>query len=180
MEFYNKYKKIISLSNNFRIFELVINIYLIKEKFRNMFQIIVKNEEKEGKVIKILKDERLLYKIFKFDDKTGSRIIVYSKKFNFKTLDTTFGKKFGKQLGNFYFCASDNWQSHTRRVVILVSNNHVSCEIYAQMCNLELLLKNTNKLFKIIDKLQLLLEKLSPDIFLMVQIYKIPTKFLKK
>lgn len=114
-----------------------------------------------------------MFETFQNDnDKTFTRFIVYNKKFKYDTLDLTFGKQFAKQLGDFYFCASDNWRSHSRRIVILVSNDNNSCEIYAQMCNLDLIIKNIKKLFKVIDKLQDLILQLDSNLRLQIQIYK--------
>ena len=103
-----------------------------------------------------------------------TRIIVYDKKlFNIDDLDTTYGKKYAKQLGKFYVCATDDFKDNNYRIVIHVSGVNTFAELYAQMCKKTMITKNINKTIKILDEIKEILFKLDNKLHIKIQIYSI-------
>jgi len=167
---YNKYK----LTNSNEIFELIINLYLLECEYRNIFQIM---REKNGKLIKklvsIIKKTTYHYKIY--NNKKNFRLIIYNQnKFNIEELDKTWGKKFAKQLGNFYICATDNFnlKSYNNQIMISVGNNSMETNLYGQICKQNTIIKNINKIIKIHDEINTLLLKLDNNLYTRIQVYK--------
>lgn len=114
------------------------------------------------------------------------RIILYNKKtFNPNTLNTSYGINFGHQLGEFYVCASDNWNAnnndYNHRIAIRIkmpkltyTNGNIGGEIavFAQMCNESILKKNKTTFNKIAKKLKKLLLLLHPDFTVILEYTK--------
>ena len=150
-----------------------------------MFQLYANKKE-----YAIIEDNILAkFKIYFIKDKNNEyRLIFYNpKKFNIKHLDTTFGYKFAKQLGNFYTCAtSESFQKHYTRVVISIapynlltkkllegknSNIGSDIELYAQMCKYnDINKKNMNNIMKIFENIQTLLKELDSRLRLQISI----------
>ena len=151
------------------ILELILNLYLMKCNYRNIFQIYVS----DTKILKVIK--QILNEIsydYLIDNKTGIRVIVYDKKtFNIDDLDMTFGKKYAKQLGEFYTCATDDYQDNNYRIVIQVGCINTQVELYAQMCKKNMITKNINKTIKIFDEIRELIKKLDDNLHIQIQIY---------
>jgi hypothetical protein len=112
------------------------------------------------------------------------RIIIYDKKtFNLDTLNTTYGINFGHQLGEFYVCASDNWNAnnndYNHRIAILIkmpkliyNQGNKIIPVFAQMCNESILKKNKITFNKIAKKLKKLLLLLHPDFTVIIEYIK--------
>ena len=137
-------------TTKFEILGLIVNLYLLYSNYRKVFQLELFNPNLLNQIKKILTIVKADYEIFPF--KTYSRIIVYNKdKFNIDTLDITFRKKFAKQLGHFYTCSSDNYSNFNYQICISVSNNKTSANLYAQMCDKNMIIKNISKHMKILN-----------------------------
>jgi len=136
-------------TNKMEILELIINLYLLYSDYRKVFQIEFNKLNQIKKILKIVKAD---YNIYPFKNDSYSRIIVYNKdKFNIDTLDLTFGKKFAKQLGEFYTCSSENYLNFNYQICISISNNKTSANLYAQMCDKNMIIKNISKHMKILN-----------------------------
>ena len=168
---YNKYK----LTNSNEIFELIINLYLLECEYRNIFQIMRENNEKLiKKLVTIIKKTTYNYKIYN-DNEKNFRLIIYNQnKFNIDELDETWGKKFAKQLGNFYICATDNYnlKSYNYQIMISVGNNSMETNLYRQICKKNTIIKNINKIIKIYDEINTLLLELDNNLYTRIQVYK--------
>ena len=168
---YNKYK----LTNSNEIFELIINLYLLECEYRNIFQIMrEKNDKLIKKLVTIIKKTTYHYKIYN-DNEKNFRLIIYNQnKFNIDELDETWGKKFAKQLGNFYICATDNYnlKSYNYQIMISVGNNNIATGLYMQMCKKNTIIKNINKIIKIHDEINTLLLELDNNVYTRIQVYK--------
>ena len=164
---YKKYYK----TKNGHILELLLNLYLMKCKFRNIFQIFL--HTKISKEIKEILDN-IPYTYLIVEEKNDKRIIVYNKKlFNIDDLDITYGKKYAKQLGEFYVCASDNFSNNNYRIVINVEALNTYAELYAQMCTKQTIIKNINKTINILDDIKQLLLKLDKTLQIEIKLYKL-------
>jgi len=134
-EIYNKCKN----TKNRRIYEIILQWYLISSGFRNIALVCLDDLEE---IMKFLKKNKIIYKFFTKE----SYLILYNpRKFNINNLDKSFGKKFGQQLGKFYYCATNDVSKNHYRVVISV--NHV--EILAQMCKKDMIAKYISQYYKI-------------------------------
>ena len=168
---YNKYK----LTNSNEIFELIINLYLLECEYRNIFQIMrEKNDKLIKKLVTIIKKTKYNYKIYNDNEKYFRLIIYNQNKFNIDELDETWGKKFAKQLGNFYICATDNYnlKSYNYQIMISVGNNNIATGLYMQMCKKNTIIKNINKIIKIHDEINTLLLELDNNLYTHIQVYK--------
>jgi hypothetical protein len=164
---YKKYYK----TKNGHILELLLNLYLMKCKFRNIFQIFL--HTKISKEIKEILDN-IPYTYLIVEEKNDKRIIVYNKKlFNIDDLDITYGKKYAKQLGEFYVCASDNFSNNNYRIVINVEALNTYAELYAQMCTKQTIIKNINKTINILDDIKQLLLRLDKTLQIEIKLYKL-------
>ena len=164
---YKKYYK----TKNCHILELLLNLYLMKCKFRNIFQIFL--HTKISKEIKEILDN-IPYTYLIVEEKNDKRIIVYNKKlFNIDDLDITYGKKYAKQLGEFYVCASDNFSNNNYRIVINVEALNTYAELYAQMCTKQTIIKNINKTINILNDIKQLLLKLDKTLQIEIKLYKL-------
>jgi hypothetical protein len=163
-------------SKMYEINELIFNLFLMELSHRNMFQIYLSHAKSNNKIIKkivnILDDfnpKKIKYKIF---GDTSKRIIVYDNTFDIDDLDTSFGKKFGKQLGLFYKCASNNFKSYDIQIKIYVfdRSKEIQVPIYTQMCNKKLIVKNMDKFLNIAQKLEILFKKLNNGLSTVLEI----------
>lgn len=112
---------------------LILNLYLLYSNYRKVFQVELPSTNK--KLLKIITSVKTNYIIDSFKD-GGTRIVVYNKDtFDINTLDMTFGKKYAKQLGEFYTCASDNYKKYNYQISISVHCNNTKSDLYIQMCN---------------------------------------------
>lgn len=129
-KYWNKYHN----TNNYIIFDLIMNMWLLKHEYRNLFQIIItkdfNNKEFIKKITKIILTCGYSYIIFKINSSDRLRLIVYSDSFDIDKLDRTFGSKYAKQLGNFYVCASDDFSSHDFQILIQVRSKFTGRETY--------------------------------------------------
>jgi hypothetical protein len=168
---YHKYKN----TKIKEIYEIIIQWYLISTSYRNVALIYVNSESKLEKIMRFLKKNNISYRFF--DKKDYKDLVLYNpKKFNIDELDTSKIKKFGKQLGNFYTCATNDISKNHYRVVISVtkldSGNVV--EIFAQMCKKNMIHKNITKFYKIYLELMEIFGKLDKKLFCKLEIYKYP------
>jgi hypothetical protein len=134
-EIYDKCKN----TKNRRVYEIILQWYLISSGFRNIALIYLDNAEK---IFQFLRKNKIIYKFFQ----EKSYLILYNpKKFNINNLDKSFGKKFGQQLGYFYCCATNDVSKNHYRVVISVNR----VEICAQMCKKDMIAKYISQYYKI-------------------------------
>ena len=95
-------------TKNPRIYEIILQWYLISTGFRDVALICLDNLEE---IKKFLGKNNIIYKFFP----EKSYLILYNpRKFNINNLDKSFGKKFGQQLGDFYNCASNDLSENLR------------------------------------------------------------------
>jgi len=138
-------------TNKFEILALIINLYLLFSNYRQVFQIEKYNinDKLLNEKINIIIQVKASYIIDKLKNE-GIRIVVYNKEtFNINILYMTFGKKYAKQLGEFYTCASDNYKKYNYQISISVHCNNTISDIYIQMCNKNKITKNITKYMKI-------------------------------
>jgi hypothetical protein len=170
-EIYNKYKN----TKYHHIYEIILQWYLISSGFRDIALIYLQNLGKSGisdlqkssseKIIKFLGKNNIPFYINK------SFLVLYNpNKFDIDKLNTSAGKKFGQQLGDFYNCASNDFSKNHYRVVITVNN----VEIFAQMCKKNMIRKNISKYYKMYLEIMEIFGKLDNTIFGKLETYKIP------
>jgi hypothetical protein len=165
-EIYNKYKN----TKSGHIYEIILQLYLISSGFRDIALIYLQDLGKSGfsdlpkssseKIIKFLEKNNIPFTINK------SFLVLY----NPNKLNKSAGKKFGKQLGDFYNCASNDFSKHHYRVVI--SANQV--EIFAQMCKKSMIQKNISKYYEMYLEIMEIFGKLDKTIFGKLETYGIP------
>ena len=164
-EIYDKCKN----TKNPRIYEIILQWYLISSGFRDVALICLDNFQKPKlDEIKIfLEKNKIIYKFFP----EKSYLIMYNpRKFNINNLDKSFGKKFGQQLGKFYYCATNDVSKNNYRVVILV--NHV--EILAQMCKKDMIGKNISNYYRIYLEISEIFKKLDKNLLGRLETYEVP------
>jgi len=164
---YNKYKN----TKNRRIYEIILQWYLISSGFRDIALVYLFNLEKSEleKIIKFLKKNRISYHILK----NKSFLVLYNpNKFDIDKLNESAGKKFGKQLGDFYNCASNDFSKNHYRVVITVNE----VEIFAQMCKKSMIQKNISKYYEMYLKIMETFGKLDKTIFGKLETYGFPNQ----
>ena len=146
---YNKCKN----TKNRRIYEIILQWYLISSGFRNVALICLDNLQKPKlDEIKIfLAKNKIIYKLFP----EKSYLILYN-------LDKSFGKKFGQQLGKFYYCATNDVSKNHYRIVISVNQ----VEICAQMCKKDMIAKYISQYYKIYLEIS--------EIFGKLETYEVP------
>lgn len=120
-------------------FDLAIQCHLLQKNYRNLCQLQIYDDIVDPDFITIL-DSLIEYgiKYLINDDlvERKTRYILYNDTFNIHLLDTTYGFLFAQQLGDFYFYASSSpMKKGNIRVVLLVSKDGYTSEVYAQMCN---------------------------------------------
>jgi hypothetical protein len=142
-------------TTKFEILGLIVNLYLLYSNYRKVFQLDLFNPNLLNQIKKILKTVKADYEIFPDDQKnTSYRIIVYNKDtFDINKLDKTFGKKFAKQLGEFYTCSSNNFSNFDYQISITIDNNKTGTSLYEQMCDKNRIFKNISKHMKILDNI---------------------------
>jgi len=164
-EIYNKYKN----TKIHQIYEIILQSYLIFSGFRDIALVYLFNLEKSKleKIIKFLEKNNIQYHIFQ----NKNFLVLYNPdKFNIDKLNESAVKKFGKQLGYFYNCASNDFSNHHYRVVITVNN----VEIFAQMCKKSMIQKNISKYYEMYLEIMEIFGKLDKTIFGKLETYEIP------
>jgi len=162
-EIYNKYKN----TKNQRIYEIILQLYLISSGFRNVALVCLDNLQnlKLEEIKKFLGKNKIIYKFFP----EKSYLILYNpRKFNINNLDKTFGKLFGQQLGKFYYCATDDVSKNHYRIVISV--NHV--ELLAQMCKKVMIAKNISNYYRIYLEISEIFKKLDKNLLGRLETYE--------
>ena len=102
-EIYDKCKN----TKNRSVYEVILQWYLISSGFRNIALVYLDKAKKPKleEIMKFLGKNKIIYKFFTKE----SYLILYNpRKININNLDKSFGKKFGQQLGKFYYCATNN------------------------------------------------------------------------
>ena len=156
-EIYDKYKN----TKNRQIYEIILQLYLISSGFRDIALVYLQDFSKSGfsdlpkskleKIIKFLGKNNIPFYVNK------SFLVLY----NPDKLNTSAGKKFGQQLGDFYNCASNDFSKHHYRVVITVND----VEIFAQMCKKSMIQKNISKYYEMYLEIMEIFGKLDKTIF---------------
>ena len=163
---YKKYYK----TKNSHLLELLLNLYLMNCKYRNIFQIYLHNTKISKEINEILSN--ISYTFIIVEEKNDTRIIIYNKKlFNIDDLDITYGKKYAEQLGEFYVCATNNNNNHYYRIVIQVQGLNINAELYAQMCKKNMIIKNMNKIINILNDIKQLFYQLDKTLQIEIKIY---------
>ena len=157
-EIYDKCKN----TKKSRIYEIILQWYLISTGFRNIALVCLDDLEE---IKKFLWKNKIIYKFFP----EKSYLILYNpRKFNINNLDKSFGKKFGQQLGKFYYCATNDVSKNHYRVVISV--NHV--EILAQMCKKDMIAKYISQYYKIYLEISEIFKKLDKNLVGKLETYE--------
>lgn len=163
---YKKYYK----TKNSHLLELLLNLYLMNCKYRNIFQIYLHNTKISKEINDIL--DNISYSFLIVKEKNDTRIIIYNKKlFNIDDLDITYGKKYAKQLGEFYVCATNNNNDHYYRIVIQAQGHNINAELYAQMCKKNMIIKNMNKIINILNDIKQLFYQLDKTLQIEIKLY---------
>lgn len=163
------YKKHINTKNQI-LFSTIINLFLIENNVRRFAQLDLWNFHKKFSiktVLNFLAENRVPFQ--HVDD----RIILGKNKPSFQRLDKTFGKRYGKQLGKFYKCATKNFHKNKFRIVIHTSSKHCGVELFAQMCNRNDIRKNLVNIYEIFTSISGCLQKLDKELDTIIKIYKI-------
>jgi hypothetical protein len=148
---------------NNKLFEIYINIYLILIKKRNISEVIVENKNIK-EITKIL-DKNYPYYQFYY-----RRLVLYKPTYKIDSLNTTFKKKYGKQLGNFYKCSGDLNKIYKKHkflcqpIINVYYKNIFNFNLFAQMCPVSLFLKNFDFFKKIQKKYNSILQKFNKNI----------------
>ena len=159
-EIYDKCKN----TKNRRIYEIILQWYLISSGFRDVALVCLDNAEK---IEKFLEKNKIIYKIFL----NKNYLVLYNpKKFNINNLDKSFGKKFGQQLGCFYCCATNDVSKNHYRVVISVND----VEICAQMCKKDMIAKYISKYYKIYLEISEIFRELDKKLLGKLETYEVP------
>ena len=162
-EIYNKCKN----TKNSRIYEIILQWYLISSGFRNVALVCLDDLQKPKleEIKKFLGKNKIIYKFFP----EKSYLILYNpKKFNINNLDKSFGKKFGQQLGKFYYCATDDVSKNHYRIVISVNR----VEICAQMCKKDMIAKYILQYYKIYLEISEIFKKLDKNLLVKLITYE--------
>ena len=162
-EIYNKCKN----TKNPRIYEIIFQLYLISSGFRNVALVCLDDLQKPKleEIKKFLGKNKIIYKFFP----EKSYLILYNpKKFNINNLDKSFGKKFGQQLGKFYYCATDDVSKNHYRIVISVNR----VEICAQMCKKDMIAKYILQYYKIYLEISEIFKKLDKNLLGRLETYE--------
>lgn len=163
---YKKYRN----TKNSLIIEAIVQYYLIEKNIRKIAQISIgdmKFKNKVNNLIKFLDKYKILYII------NENGIIIYNN-YKKEDINKSFGKKYGKQLGLFYKCATNNFSKNKVRIVInLIRNNSDgrNIELYAQMCNEKQIQKYFNDIYKFYSEIYNVLHLLDKNIFCIIEIY---------
>jgi hypothetical protein len=164
-EIYDKCKN----TKNRRIYEIILQLYLISSGFRDIALVCLDNLQKPKleKILNFLGKNNIVYKIFL----NKNYLILYNpKKFNINNLDKSFGKKFGQQLGCFYYCATNDVSKNHYRVVISVND----VEICAQMCKKDMIEKYISQYYKIYLEISEIFKNLDKNLLGKLETYEVP------
>jgi len=163
-ELYNKYKN----TKNTKIYEIVLQYYLIQSKYRKIAYIsgYLLTKSKLNILIKFMNKNNISYKLI---DKNYNFIIYDPNKINIDNINKMNSKEIGKLLGDFYICASNNYGGNNEHRIVINFNN---VEIYAQMCKKTKIIENLDKIYIIYLDIYKLFNKLDKNIFGKVEIYK--------
>ena len=157
-EIYDKCKN----TKNRRVYEIILQWYLISTGFRDVALICLDNADK---IKKFLGKNKIIYKFFS----EKSYLILYNpKKFNINNLDKSFGKKFGQQLGKFYYCATNDVSKNHYRIVISVNQ----VEICAQMCKKDMIAKYILQYYRIYLEISEIFKKLDKNLLGKLETYE--------
>ena len=162
-EIYNKCKN----TKNPRIYEIIFQLYLISSGFRNVALVCLDDLQKPKleEIKKFLGKNKIIYKFFP----EKSYLILYNpKKFNINNLDKSFGKKFGQQLGKFYYCATDDVSKNHYRIVISVNR----VELLAQMCKKDMIAKYILQYYRIYLEISEIFKKLDKNLLGRLETYE--------
>jgi hypothetical protein len=161
---YHKYKN----TKINKIYEIILQWHLITSRFRDVALVSLSDSEKLKleKIIKFLEKNNISYH---FCNNNNYLILYNAKKFNIDKLDKTFGKKFGKQVGDFYNCATNDPSKNKYRVVISVN----SVELLAQMGKKNMIIANISKYDDIYLKIMKIFDKLDKNIFGKLETYEV-------
>ena len=160
-------KKYTINTKNCRIYEVILQWYLISSGFRNIALVCLDNLQKPKLeiIFKFLGKNKIIYKFFP----EKSYLILYNpKKFNINNLDKTFGKKFGQQLGRFYYCATNDVSKNHYRIVLSVNQ----VEILAQMCKKDMIAKYISQYYKIYLEISEIFRKLDKNLLGKLETYE--------
>jgi hypothetical protein len=162
-EIYYKYKN----TKNSRIYEIILQWYLISSGFRNVALVCLDDLQKLKleEIMKFLGRNKIIYKFFP----EKSYLILYNpRKFNINNLDKSFGKLFGQQLGKFYYCATNDVSKNHYRIVISVNN----VELLAQMCKKDMIAKYILQYYKIYLEISEIFKKLDKNLLGKLETYE--------
>jgi hypothetical protein len=154
-------------TKNRRIYEIILQWYLISSGFRDVALVCLDDLQnpKLEEIKKFLGKNKIIYKFFQKE----SYLILYNhKKFNINNLDKSFGKKFGQQLGKFYYCATNDVSKNHYRVVISVNQ----VEICAQMCKKDMISKYISQYYKIYLEISEIFRKLDKNLLGKLETYE--------
>jgi hypothetical protein len=154
-------------TKNRRVYEIILQLYLISSGFRDVALVCLDDLQKPKleEIKKFLGKNKIIYKFFP----EKSYLILYNpKKFNINNLDKTFGKKFGQQLGKFYYCATNDVSKNHYRVVISVND----VEICAQMCKKDMIEKYISQYYKIYLEISEIFKKLDKNLLGKLETYE--------
>jgi hypothetical protein len=151
-------------TKNRSVYEIILQWYLISSGFRNIALVCLDNAEI---IFQFLRKNKIIYKFFPKE----SYLILYNpKKFNINNLDKSFGKKFGQQLGCFYYCATNDVSKNHYRVVISVND----VEICAQMCKKDMIEKYISQYYKIYLEISEIFKNLDKNLLGKLETYEVP------
>ena len=165
-EIYEKYKNTTSR----HIYEIILQLYLISSGFRDIALVYLQDFSKSGfsdlpkskleKIIKFLGKNNIPFYVNK------SFLVLY----NPDKLNTSAGKKFGQQLGKFYYCAcaTNDVSKNHYRIVILVNQ----VEILAQMCKKDMIAKYISQYYKIYLEISEIFRKLDKNLLGKLETYE--------
>ena len=162
-EIYDKCKN----TTNRRIYEIILQWYLISSGFRDVALVYLDNANKPKLeiIFKFLGKNKIIYKFFP----EKSYLILYNpRKFNINNLDKSFGKLFGQQLGKFYCCATNDVSKNHYRIVISVNR----VEICAQMCKKDMIAKYILQYYKIYLEISEIFKKLDKKLLGKLETYE--------
>jgi len=149
-------------TKNRSVYEIILQWYLITKGFRNIALVCLDNSEI---IFQFLRKNKIIYKFFPKE----SYLILYNpKNFSIDKLDKTFGKKFGQQLGKFYYCATNDVSKNHYRVVISVND----VEICAQMCKKDMIEKYISQYYKIYLEISEIFKKLDKNLLGKLETYE--------
>ena len=160
---YNKYKN----TKISQIYEVILQWYLIIKGLRDVALVNLDNlhKSKLRKIRIFLEKNNISYRIF---IKKSYLVLFNPRKFNINNLDKSFDKKFGQQLGKFYYCATNDVSKNHYRVVISV--NHV--EILAQMCKKDMIAKYILQYYRIYLEISEIFKKLDKNLLGKLETYE--------